>query len=501
MRPGAPSNEPAGRLIPISMPDSAGAVAPREMVSKAIAAWDRYFDQNPVTSVQLREIVARLERARNFGHVRAAIASYLKHQPKGTQPESWMNDALKAATAAYWDDYYKHHDETPSELLETLTLLGQAKKFDQVEAAVWAYLQHYPKRAEPWMYEWLAVSLDQNQRDANQVKTALGYAGYLALQSGKWAHMIRVADFLFLRGYLDPFEVQVGTKSARVGVGLLLDRAAEKAPHLPEPLMMSANLALKAKDPKRLADTLERLLALGWPDIDETIRAQAHEAAATLAKTLREEGRVPEAEALLARVTAAEGRDLFIRLTWTGDADLDLLVQEPLGATASHALRRTVFGGALIKEGHGGRHAEEVYSCPRGFNGDYTIWVKRIANDPDHPVTEANLEIFTHEGLPSEHKETRTVSLADAKPIVVHLSDGRRKTVLPFVAPVTLASSPSPPKPAAKPRRAATATQPAKPPAIALPGADDRPKPPPILVPAEPSPKPTRGRSAPAIQP
>ena len=43
--------------------------------------------------------------------------------------------------------------------------------------------------------------------------------------------------------------------------------------------------------------------------------------------------------------------------------------------TANYEIPRTVFGGALIKNGYGS-HPEEIYVCPRGFNGKYTIRVK-----------------------------------------------------------------------------------------------------------------------------
>ena len=54
---------------------------------------------------------------------------------------------------------------------------------------------------------------------------------------------------------------------------------------------------------------------------------------------------------------------MFVRLTWDGDADFDLIVDEPLGATASYQTPRTVFGGSMIKNGYGS-HPEEVYVCP-----------------------------------------------------------------------------------------------------------------------------------------
>jgi hypothetical protein len=456
----------APRLIPIP---AQAAARPADS-----SAWDAYFGKNGVSPAQLRELVERRRRAGQTGQVKAALRAYLRRFPKNAEP--WMSETLAAILNAYWREYYQKHDEKASALLETIAGLGRARQFDEVEAAVTAYLTYHPKKAEPWMYETLAVALDLNKQPPEKVRQALGYAAYLADQSRNPSHMVSVADLLMVREIYEPYEIPLGTRKVTVGAGPLLDRAAELAPHLPAPLMMSVNLGLKAKDPKRMADALERLLALGWPGLDETMRLQARQAAETLAKELREADRSPEADTLLARVTAAEGRDLFVRLTWTGEADLDLTVEEPLGTTASHALPRTVFGGAIVKEGRGGRYTEEVYTCPRGFDGDYTIRVVTIANVSDEPTQEATLEVITHEGMPDEHAETHTIALDRARPIVVHLTGGRRKTVLPFMAPPHAPASlaTKPPRGEAKAARKAAEKAPARPehPPIVVPPGD-----------------------------
>jgi hypothetical protein len=174
---------------------------------------------------------------------------------------------------------------------------------------------------------------------------------------------------------------------------------------------------------------------LGWPGQDDYFRAESRNQADLLAKALREEGRTGEADALLAKVTNAEARDLFVRLTWDGDADFDLAVKEPLGATASYQTPRTVFGGSVIKNGYG-QHPEEVYVCPRAFAGDYEIRIDTIYNDPTKPVTRLTLETITHEGTDREQKQVWNLAPDRlSKPIVVKLSGGRRKTVLPYVDP------------------------------------------------------------------
>ncbi|MEJ7637194.1 MAG: hypothetical protein WKF75_04180, partial [Singulisphaera sp.] len=268
----------------------------------------------------------------------------------------------------------------------------------------------------------MALAIEINKGKPEVVQKTLVYAADMALETRNPNDLVSVADLLILHKTYER-------------VGPLLDMAAGKVPHRSEPLIMSINLARATKDPKRMGDAVERLLELGWPGDDDRFRLEARQQAESLAKTLREEGRNDEAEALLARLPEAETRDLFLRLTWVGEADLDLVVEEPLGATARYHTPRTVFGGSILKNGYGS-HPEEVYVCPRAFDGDYTIRVETIAIDPKKPVTQATLEAILHEGAPDEQKQVRTIKLGPATtPVVVSLKGGRRKTTLPFAVP------------------------------------------------------------------
>ncbi len=137
----------------------------------------------------------------------------------------------------------------------------------------------------------------------------------------------------------------------------------------------------------------------------------------------------------MTRLAESEARDLYVKLTWKGEADIDLAVAEPYGATAKFENPRTVFGGSIIKNGYGS-HPEEVYVCPRGFDGPYTIAVENIVDwDEKKPGLEATLEVILHEGTAEEKRETHKINLAKPDPIIFKLTKGRRKDVLPFLAP------------------------------------------------------------------
>ncbi|MBX6316113.1 MAG: hypothetical protein IRY99_24855 [Isosphaeraceae bacterium] len=383
--------------------------------------------------------------------------------------------AVDPAAVTNWDEHYRKHEETPVELMVRLTALREKLRFRDIEAALKAYLRYRGKHAEPWMYELLALAIKKNKGSDAEFKTALAWGAYLAKRGESSSAMTQAADLLVVNGYDEIAVTDARGQTHRITVGELLDRAAEKDPQSPRAALMAMNYALRTKDPKRMGDAIERFLSLGWPgkdeaghNRDEAWRLAARRQVEALAEALRQSHRDAEADALLDRLRQAETRDLVLRLTWTGDADLDLVVEEPLGARACFQTPRTVFGGALVKNGYG-KHPEEVYTCPRGFSGDYKVQIETIYNDEKDPATRATLEIVTHEGTPQEHKETRTIDLGKGRPapIVVHLDGGRRTEVLPYKAPPLIqiildpktkaqakdATTPAPKPAAAPPRR------------------------------------------------
>jgi hypothetical protein len=329
-----------------------------------------------------------------------------------------------------------------------------------VEAALLGHLAN-PKVRMPWMYEMLAVALEHNLAPEEAVKQTLGYAVVLARKpDGEAESLITIVDMMGMRKwYTLPIPDPKGG-TAEIEIGELLDEAHRRLPHRPEPFLRSVDLAALRKDPERMAWAVEGLMALGWPNVDASWRAEARKYAEKLADQLREEGRTSEAETMIGRVEAAEPRDLLARLSWEGgdEIDLDLEVDEPLGATCAAATPRTVFGGALIQNGRG-KEREEIYSCPRGFDGTYTFRVRAVIDDPMAPASSVRLEVFTHEGSAEEKAETFEIDLKDPKPITVTLEGGRRTEVLPYVVPKTLGIKI--PLPTASPK--APAGAPAKP--------------------------------------
>ena len=150
---------------------------------------------------------------------------------------------------------------------------------------------------------------------------SLGFAADLAQKTHNPNHLVSAADRLFLKGSYER-------------VGALLDEAMPKIPHRFEPIEMSINLAQKTKDPVRMADSIERLLSLGWPGRDEYFRIEVGNQVDQMVKKLRSDDKSAEADLLQKKLDESMSRDVFVRLTWDGFADFDLSVDEPFGVTA-----------------------------------------------------------------------------------------------------------------------------------------------------------------------
>ncbi len=354
---------------------------------------------------------------------------------------------------AFYLAYYRSKDKDrtdPEKLRRIVADLNRLRRIRDVHAALVGYLTNHPKLAEYWMYEALAWSIEINRGSAADIEKSLNFAADLAQRSRNPNQLFSAADKLFIKGYLKR-------------VGPLLDETIKAVPHRFEPLVMSIDLAQKTKDPIRMADSIDRLLSLGWPGRDDYFRIEAGNQVDTLARALKAEDRVKEAESLQTKLTASLARDLFVRLTWDGYADFDVVVDEPLGATASFDTPRTVFGGSVIKNGYGS-HPDDIYVCPRAFNGKYTIRVKTIWTDPKRPVTRLTLETITHEGTTSEKKEIHNLSPDKSnKPVIVSVSGGRRTMVLPFVDPLAAIFLAAPPPPRRRPSSASKNAAPVKP--------------------------------------
>jgi hypothetical protein len=359
--------------------------------------------------------------------------------PKAPLPDQANVDPFKYYDAFFAKEKFENPDAAEKLLLAAVLDFFKAKKYNFAEAILKGFLNHHGKDAEAWMYVFLAECIHARKGNDQEMKQTLSYAAHLAKRTQDPRDLIRVADMMVLR----KFYGKVGTPPYETNIGELIDMASDKVPTNAWPVLMSVSLANHDKDPIRMADAAERLLSNGWPGepgFDDRVRRDLKGQVNLLAEVLKIDGRVEEAEILKAHLAESESRDIYMKLTWKGDADIDLTVAEPLGATANYTNFRTVFGGAIIQNGYG-KHPEEIYVAPRAFDGDYVVNVEKVVDyDSSKPVLEATLDVYLFEGSDKETHQTYKINIAKPEPIIVKLPSGtgRRKKALPYIAPAPL---------------------------------------------------------------
>ncbi len=132
-----------------------------------------------------------------------------------------------------------------------------------------------------------------------------------------------------------------------------------------------------------------------------------------------------------AALNEAVERDVFVRVRWTGGADIDILVEEPSGSICSLRCARTSGGGVMLGDGFshvgddGSKAYEEVYVCPKGFDGTYRVLVRRVWGKVT--AGKVNVEVIKHYRGRNAERIAKMVTLKKDEALVVFdLEEGRR---------------------------------------------------------------------------
>jgi tetratricopeptide (TPR) repeat protein len=301
-----------------------------------------------------------------------------------------------------------------ADVRETVRQRMSAKQYDEVIVMLHAALrQGHP---QPWMYQALGLAMMANNAPQQEVERAmmsvLDFAGHDAAQ------LAYVAQYL-----------------ARIGMNeralSLLRQATELEPTRPEHWINAFALAQLSGDPQQVRWTTVGVLSQAWPADQKHVRDEAISHAQAAVSQLRRQNRASEADQLEADIRHALSRDLVIRVTWTGNADVDISVVEPTGEICSLRTPRTMAGGVLLGdsfarlERSAAEGFSEVYECPQGFSGQYQLLVRRIWGKVT--ADKVTVEVISHHNSPQQKSVAAQVELAEGVNVIkFDLAEGRR---------------------------------------------------------------------------
>ncbi|QDU76576.1 hypothetical protein Pan97_36280 [Bremerella volcania] len=268
---------------------------------------------------------------------------------------------------------------------------------------------------QPWMYEAMALAMQLDHAPKQDIERALMSA--IDFSSGP-NHMLVVAS-LMSRLDLDARALK------------LYQDVAQMEPLRPEPYSWGLEAAKRLEDEEAIRWACIGILSQEWPKDHLDIRQEAFNTAKAQLQQLLADKKNDVAEQFNESIREALVRDAIVKVTWSGESDLDLIVEEPSGSVCSQHNPRTISGGIFLGDAvssladAGTDGAYEVYVVPKGFKGDYKMLVRKVWGDVT--AGKITVDVFTNYGTEDQRHERQQLELGkDGALVTFTVPEGRR---------------------------------------------------------------------------
>lgn len=335
--------------------------------------------------------------------------------------EKIRNELISITTADGYERFFAAHQNPPADpaaVRRAVRDLMADKKFTQVSALIEAALRNH--QPQPWMYEALGLAMQADGRPLEDIERVVLSALDFARSPVEMT-------------YIGLYMSQLGLDKRAIQV---YRQAAQLDPRRPEPYMAALRSAQKLSDLDAKQWASLGILRQAWPKEQLEIWNMARRVAQSVLEDLRSAGKTKEAQEFEKALQTALVRDLVIRVSWTGNADVDLLVEEPSGSVCSARNPRSSGGGILLGDSSSRQigssadgPAEEIYVCPEGFPGTYRALVRRVWGDLT--AGKVQVEVFAHFRTDKQRRMAQSIDLKNDEAVVLfELDAGRRKESL-----------------------------------------------------------------------
>lgn len=311
--------------------------------------------------------------------------------------------------------------------------LHDAKRDADVVAVLEAAILNGQSQA--WMYEVLAMAMQVTGRPQAEIERVLLSAVDFSA--------VDVPNMLLSAAYLSKFGLQSRALS-------LYRQATQLSPSRSEAYVLGLNLAREAKDVDAIEWAAAGILTQAWGKDHEQLHRLAEDAVAEAELLIKNQGTKDRLAQFQAKIADAKQRDLVLKLTWNGNSDLDLIVEEPLGTICSRKNKFSRGGGVLVHDGFGpkAQNSYELYVCPMAAAGEYKVTVHYVVGEV--VAKQAKLSIIRHQGTPEETTSSQIVNLAGTDTVLrLGLKSGRRTELaaeVPLTAIIPRTTQPDPVK-------------------------------------------------------
>ncbi|MEX1223399.1 MAG: hypothetical protein WEA31_02515, partial [Pirellulales bacterium] len=321
---------------------------------------------------------------------------------------------LEAAYHAYFSEHKVHPKVVRAHVRRLMHDEANARRYAEVVATIHACLR--TGQLQPWMYEALSLAMQLDNRPLDEIERVLMSATDFSGDPN---------DKMMLAAYLE----RLGLEERALQ---LFREVGQQHPTRPEAFIQGLRIARRLNDVEGLKWSTVGILRQAWPAGKENVRESATYTARALLARLKEEERLDEAHAYFADIREAMRRDIEVRVSWEGEADVDMMIEEPAGTICSFRTPRTTAGGALLGETHTkldrlkGDGRSETYVCPEGYPGTYRVLLRQVWGRIPSGTVEVTIRTYDENGEPVVHKKNYPVGAKDAM-IVFDLKEGRRQ--------------------------------------------------------------------------
>ncbi|MDB5391167.1 MAG: hypothetical protein JWM11_6813 [Planctomycetaceae bacterium] len=311
---------------------------------------------------------------------------------------------------AGWREFFKKNTPDPEQVARLVVQLHDAKRDADVVAVLEAAILN--GQSQSWMYEVLALAMQVTGRPQADIERVLLSAVDFSA--------VDVPNMLLSAAYLSKF----GLNSRALS---LYRQATQLSPSHPEAYLLGLKLAREAKDVDAIEWAAAGILTQAWGKDHEELHRLADEAVAEGQQLLKNPASKERLVQFQTAIANARQRDLVLKLTWNGNADLDLMVEEPFGTICSRQTKFSRGGGVLVHDGFGpkAQNAYELYVCPVAAPGKYKVTIHHVVGDV--VAKQAKLTIIRHQGTQEETTFEQVVTLVGVDTILtLGLKSGRR---------------------------------------------------------------------------
>lgn len=326
--------------------------------------------------------------------------------------------ASPATAANNWQARFAKGNVDPAEVREAARKHMKKSETAQVIDLIQAALQH--GHAQAWMYESLGIAMELEGRPKNEIERVIMSACDF---SSSPEELVIIAQYLS----------QIGIDSRAVEV---YRQIIKIAPLHHEAYALGLRAAQRAKDLDGIRWATVGVLANDLPREQKAITDTARRVAKSVLDDLKAAGDTEAHDQYYRELEKALARDVVVKATWSGDADVDLIVEEPGGSICSLHEPRTTGGGVSLGDDYSSQAKKntagfsEQYSCAEGFPGEYRVRIRKVWGEV--VAGKVTIEVYKNFGTENQRYEKQRITVPDESDamVVFELEQSRREQPL-----------------------------------------------------------------------